>query len=208
MVMWFTPPERRRQQELEKRRQEARAFSRRFNTDPHFRERYKEELRRQGREAADRDERTAAYHELASLIETPDVLGGRFLRLGQPPESGLSDKAATFEEAAREGGLSVFGGHLMSSGHYVLDVGNVNLRLQVLRLFGVEDRDAFLVRGSKVGVGSDGEPLVGQIREMVPLPKQAIVAAYPSMVSLEAWNERRGGPLVDRVPGLSAGEDD
>jgi len=158
------------------------------------------------------DESAAEYHGLASLLEEradSREVPGWYLRLGEPPESGRSRSADLHSiNGVEEGGVSVFGGRMLVGGSFVLDLGTRELRHSAWLFFGQQDREAFFVRGIFEGRGGDGEPVLGRIKEIVPVPREAIIASRPASVSIERWNERRGGPLVDRVPGLAAWEDD
>lgn len=152
---------------------------------------------------AEKDERDARYPRLASRLK--ELAGRRivpsryYLRLGPPPPRGRSSIVGGFEE-----GVSVFPGIRLADGNFIVNLRIEHLRPSVVWLFAFEDREAFVVGGTQVGKGGDGEPVLDVIDSFEPFPKEAIVAAYPASAAIEDWNERRGGPLEDRVPGLTA----
>lgn len=201
--------EQKRQREQERLREEEKLLRRARTGDRFAQLEIRDRIFAKAEERAASDEAGADYHDLAPRLGTFKKVSGWYLRLGDPPESGRSAiLAPPFGRVPKEEpGVSVFDGVRLEGGHYVLDVSTLPLRSTAIALFG-DDRPAFFVRGWRVGTGADGEPLLDTITEIEPVPPEGIVACCPSSAAIERWNERRGGPLVDRVPGLAAWEDD
>ena len=175
-----------------------------FHAGGRFAERCCSGTREQQKEFASRDEADACYPKLVSLLNIAQVIPGWYLRYGEPPESGRSSRRVPIQPGAEEKGVSVFDGDRTAKGHYVLKLDKPGLRISAASLFSFETRQAFFVRGRRIATGSSGEPVLGEIYEIEPVPREAIIAASPSSRALEDWNERRGGPLEERVPGLMA----
>jgi len=157
-------------------------------------------LAEESRRVVEEDRATACYPDLyGRLAEAGFGRGGSpYLRFGEPPEGGRS---STYLPGDYEEGISVFVGRMTADGHYLLRLTN----MQHLNLlwFLSEGREAYFVRGPVLwGAGTSGEPLLGEISALEPVPDGCIVAASPPSYYLETWNLRRGGWLDERVPGL------
>jgi uncharacterized protein len=190
-----------------------------FLNDPRYRAKLlREYILEPTQRMVEQNEADAWYPELtARLSEScPPVPGLWYLRFGAPPESGKSHCRPRGLPLALQGlvsllpveeaGISVFAGERLEGGHFVFRLDpDLDLRPDLLGYVGREDRPAYFLRGHKMYErGSGGEPLLSQIYEIEPVPPEGIVAVAPGSRALEEWNERRGGPLEDRVPGLAA----
>ena len=169
---------------------------------PHaLRHQIKRQMRRQMQhglaaqtQSVERDQEEASHRGLAQrLVEAGLVAVEVYLRMGEPPGRGPSRSIFGYDEE----GVSVFAGNKTVHGHYVLQLPNWALRADLIR-FSSEDeaREAYFVRGRRVGTGSDGEPLLDEVWEVEPVPPPALVAVAPPSRALEEWNIRRGGPHV------------
>lgn len=153
----------------------------------------------EGRLMVERDRREACHDKLAEKIaEAGYAAVSPYLRFGEPP---ADSRSTTYYNEESEIGISVFLGRMTLDGHYVVRLSN-QLHMNLL-WFLSEDREAYFVRGPLGGTGSSGEPLLGTVRSIEPVPDETIIASTPASGALEIFNVRRGGAwLEERVPGL------
>ncbi len=144
-------------------------------------------------QGVERDKEEASHRGLAHRLAEAGLLAVEvYLRMGEPPGRGPSRSIFGYDEE----GVSVFAGNKTVHGHYVLQLPNWALRADLIRFCEDEAREAYFVRGRRAGTGSDGEPLLGEVWEVEPVPPPALVAVAPPSRALEEWNIRRGGPHV------------
>lgn len=105
-----------------------------------------------------------------------------FLRFGALPASGPSHSVW----GRAEGGDPALAGALTAEGDYVVELPNRWLHADLLR-FLKEGRRAFFVKATAFGVGSDGEPLLGKITAVEPVPPGSVIASTPPSRALEEW---------------------
>ena len=127
---------------------------------------------------ADRDEQARRRAEAQALLDTARTTGVPvYLRYGALPRSRRSTNHLTGE---CESGLSVYRAYRLRTGEYVLDASSHELMSAVaLAVFGERDQP-YLVEGIEVGTGSDGEPLLGQVkilRRLGPCARISLVAS-------------------------------
>lgn len=152
------------------------------------------------KDGARRDREEASYPNLARRLAGAGLSpssGTVYLRLGEPAEEGPS--RTVWGES--EDGLSVFEGLLTVEGHYLVQLPNWWLRADVLRFVGEEEREAYFVCGERVGTGSDGEPLIGEVESVESVPEESVIVAEPGARGVERAPRRGvGGPSgVSRV---------
>lgn len=160
------------------------------------------------KELVDYDSRVSRHPDLyQQLRERGKLRGDFYLRFGAPPEIGVSVKVHGLPH--NEKGISVFRCYKTLDGHYLITVDlNFILNYTAVLLASL-GREAYCLDGWQLSEsGSDGEPLLSRVDWLERVPDWAIVASDRPSRTLELWNEKRGGPLKDRVPQTRATEGD
>jgi len=165
------------------------------------------EVRRMIEEDRARDfaaERDALYPDLARRLAKVDGWAKTkkpvYLRFGELSEGKRSWASV---EGIWEEGVSVFSGRLTRGGHFIISTTSFEQSMDFMRLCEEEDRDAYLLRGKRAGRGSAGEPLLGSIGSVEPVPEGCLVAVACGSLSLDQWNIRRFDGLLEEVPELA-----
>lgn len=145
------------------------------------------------------DREAARAHGQAKALKAAGTVPEKiFLRLGELPKGPSRSVLGYYED-----GISVFAGAKTVEGHYIVKLSNKWLRSSLARFCATEDRIAYFVTGKVEGRGSDGEPLLRELRSVEPVPTEATVVAEPSSLALEEWNRRRLEEVLEDTGGRS-----